>query len=46
VRPNAALAIEFADGTVGAHADPRERKAESAREEPRRGVNEKQGRLL
>jgi exodeoxyribonuclease VII large subunit len=46
VRPNAALAIEFADGTIGAHVDPRERKAVSAREAPRRGPNEKQGRLL
>ena len=46
VRPSAALAIEFADGAIGAHADPRERKAEPAREAPRRGANEKQGRLL
>jgi exodeoxyribonuclease VII large subunit len=46
VKPGAALAIEFADGTVGAHADPRERKAEAPREAPRRGTNEKQGRLL
>ncbi len=46
VRPNAALSIEFADGTVGAHADPRERKTEAAREAPRRSVNEKQGKLF
>ena len=46
VRPGAALAIEFADGKIGAHADPRERKLQSAREEPRRGANEKQGKLL
>ncbi len=32
VKPGAALDIEFADGHVGAHADPRERKAEPARE--------------
>jgi exodeoxyribonuclease VII large subunit len=46
VRPNAALSIEFADGTVGAHADPRQRTTEPTREAPRNGATEKQGRLL
>ncbi|MBM3544304.1 MAG: exodeoxyribonuclease VII large subunit [Alphaproteobacteria bacterium] len=46
VKPNAALDIEFADGHVGAHADPRPRKAEpEAKEKPRNGGG-KQGSLL
>lgn len=46
VKPNAALDIEFADGHVGAHADPRARKAEpEAKEKPRNGGG-KQGSLL
>ncbi|MEZ5827282.1 MAG: exodeoxyribonuclease VII large subunit [Hyphomicrobiales bacterium] len=49
VTPGAALDIEFADGHVGAHADPREsrkRQAEAGDKEPRRRPDEKQGSLL
>jgi exodeoxyribonuclease VII large subunit len=46
VKPGAALDIEFADGHVGAHADPRERKAEPEAEEKRRNGSGKQGTLL
>ena len=44
VTGGAALDIEFADGHVGAHADPRERKEGDAR--PRRRGSDKQGTLL
>lgn len=46
VKPDAALDIEFADGHVGAHADPRERKAEPERSEKRQNGGGKQGTLL
>jgi exodeoxyribonuclease VII large subunit len=46
VRPGAALDIEFADGHVGAHADPRERKSEQKPDEIRKRGSEKQGTLL
>lgn len=46
VRPGAALDIEFADGHVGAHADPRERKSEPKPDETRKRGSEKQGTLL
>jgi exodeoxyribonuclease VII large subunit len=48
-KPGAALDIEFADGHVEAHADPREprkRQAEAGDKEPRRRPDEKQGSLL
>jgi exodeoxyribonuclease VII large subunit len=45
VKPNAALDIEFADGHVEAHADPRPRKAEPEAKEKRRNGG-KQGTLL
>jgi len=46
VKPSVALDIEFADGHVGAHADPRERKPEEPAKESRRRPDEKQGSLL
>jgi exodeoxyribonuclease VII large subunit len=49
VKPGAALDIEFADGHVEAHADPREprkRQVEAGDKEPRRRPDEKQGSLL
>jgi len=46
VKPGAALDIEFADGHIGAHADPRGSKAEAPTKEPRRKPDEKQGSLL
>ena len=46
VKPGAALDIEFVDGHVGAHADPRGGKAESPAKKPRRGPDDKQGSLL
>jgi exodeoxyribonuclease VII large subunit len=46
VRPGAALDIEFADGHVGAHADPSGRKSEPNAKEPRKRGGEKQGTLL
>jgi len=46
VRPGAALDIEFADGHVGAHADPRERKSEPKPDETRKRGSGKQGTLL
>jgi exodeoxyribonuclease VII large subunit len=46
VKPGAALDIEFADGHVGAHANPRGSKPEAPAKEPRRRPNEKQGSLL
>jgi exodeoxyribonuclease VII large subunit len=46
VKPNAALDIEFADGHVDAHADPRGRKAEPETTEKRRNGGGKQGTLL
>jgi len=47
VKPNAALDIEFSDGHVGVHADPRgvKGKGEPQAKEPRRS-DEKQGSLL
>ncbi len=46
VRPDAALDIEFADGHVGARADPGEKKAEGAAKASRRRNGDKQGTLL
>ena len=46
VKPGAALDIEFADGHVGAHADPRLRKAEPEAKEKRQNGGGKQGTLL
>jgi exodeoxyribonuclease VII large subunit len=46
VKPGAALDIEFVDGHVGAHADPRGGKPESPSKKPRRGSDDKQGSLL
>ena len=46
VKPGAALDIEFVNGHVGAHADPRGGKAESPAKKPRRGPDDKQGSLL
>ncbi len=48
VKPGAALDIEFADGHVEAHADPRgvKGKGEAEAKEPRRRSDEKQGSLL
>jgi exodeoxyribonuclease VII large subunit len=46
VKPGAALDIEFADGHIGAHADPRGRKPEAQAKEPRRPTDGKQGTLL
>jgi exodeoxyribonuclease VII large subunit len=46
VKPGAALDIEFADGHIGAHADPRVRKPEAAAKEPRKPTDGKQGTLL
>jgi exodeoxyribonuclease VII large subunit len=46
VKPGAALDIEFADGHIGAHADPRTRKLEPAAKEPRKPTDGKQGTLL
>jgi exodeoxyribonuclease VII large subunit len=46
VKPGAALDIEFADGHVGAHADPRGAKSEAPAKEPQRKPDEKQGSLL
>jgi exodeoxyribonuclease VII large subunit len=46
VKPGAALDIEFADGHIGAHADPRTRKPEPAAKEPRKPADGKQGTLL
>jgi exodeoxyribonuclease VII large subunit len=46
VRPGAALDIEFADGHVGAHADPRARKPEPTPVETTKPRSEKQGTLL
>jgi exodeoxyribonuclease VII large subunit len=46
VKPGAALDIEFADGHIGAHADPRGRKSEAQTKEPRKPVDGKQGTLL
>jgi len=45
VKPGAALDIEFADGHVGAHADPRGSKPEAGKE-TRRRPDQKQGSLL
>ena len=45
VKPGAGLDIEFADGHVGAHADPGTRKPEPAKAQ-RRGPDRKQGTLL
>jgi exodeoxyribonuclease VII large subunit len=46
VKPGASLDIEFADGHVGAHADPDGRKAPGAPKPPRRTPDGKQGNLL
>jgi exodeoxyribonuclease VII large subunit len=46
VKPGAALDIEFADGHIGAHADPRARKPEASAKEPRKPADGKQGTLL
>jgi exodeoxyribonuclease VII large subunit len=46
VKPGAALDIEFADGHIGAHADPRVSKLEGAAKEPRKPSDGKQGTLL
>ena len=46
LRLGAALDIEFADGHVGAHADPRERKSEPKPDETSKRGSEKQGTLL
>jgi exodeoxyribonuclease VII large subunit len=46
VKPGAALDIEFADGHIGAHADPRARKPEVSAKEPRKPADGKQGTLL
>lgn len=46
VKPGAALDIEFVDGHVGAHADPRGGKPESPAKKPRRSPDDKQGSLL
>ena len=46
VKPGAALDIEFADGHIGAHADPRARKPEREASEPRLPADGKQGTLL
>jgi exodeoxyribonuclease VII large subunit len=46
VKPGAALDIEFADGHIGAHADPRGRKSEAQTKEPRKPADGKQGTLL
>jgi len=46
VKPGAALDIEFADGHIGAHADPRGRKPEAQTKEPRKPADGKQGTLL
>ena len=46
VKPGAALDIQFADGHIGAHADPRVRKPELAAKEPRKPADGKQGTLL
>jgi exodeoxyribonuclease VII large subunit len=45
VKPGAALDIEFADGHVGAHADPREQRAPAPKAR-RRSFDENQGNLL
>jgi exodeoxyribonuclease VII large subunit len=45
VRPGAALDIEFADGHVAAHADPRERR-EPVPKARRKPVDENQGNLI
>jgi exodeoxyribonuclease VII large subunit len=46
VNPGAALDIEFADGHIGAHADPRGRKPEAQTKQPRKPTDGKQGTLL
>jgi len=46
VKPGAALDIEFVDGHVDAHADPREGKAEAGAKKPRRRPDDNQGNLL
>jgi exodeoxyribonuclease VII large subunit len=48
VKPGAALDIEFADGHVGAHADPRgiAEKGDAPSKAPRRKPDQKQGSLL
>jgi exodeoxyribonuclease VII large subunit len=46
VKPGAALDIEFVDGHVKAHADPRGGKAETAPKKPRRRPDDNQGSLL
>jgi exodeoxyribonuclease VII large subunit len=46
VKPGAGLDIEFADGHVGAHADPRPRTTDDGSQRPRRRSDEKQGSLL
>ncbi|MGH6737375.1 MAG: exodeoxyribonuclease VII large subunit [Methyloceanibacter sp.] len=46
VKPGTALDIEFADGHVPAHADPRGPKAEAPSKERRTRPDEKQGSLL
>jgi len=46
VKPGAALDIEFADGHIGAHADPRGHKPEAQTKEPRKPDDGKQGTLL
>ena len=46
VKPGLALDIEFADGHVAAHADPRARAAEPEGKPRMRGSDGKQGKLL
>jgi exodeoxyribonuclease VII large subunit len=46
VKPGAGLDIEFADGHVDAHADPRPRTTDDGSQRPRRRSDEKQGSLL
>jgi exodeoxyribonuclease VII large subunit len=46
VKPGAALDIEFADGHISAHADPRARRPEPEAREARKTGDGKQGTLL
>ena len=46
VKPGAALDIEFADGHIGAHADPKGSATEAPAKVSRRKPDEKQGSLL
>jgi exodeoxyribonuclease VII large subunit len=46
VKPGVPLDIEFADGHIGAHADPHARRPEPEAREPRRPGDGKQGTLL